>query len=146
MDLSVDIDGRAVPEPAAGDIPLVAISVRGSRQPQDSASLHPASISKMNHLTSVPAFLLNAWGFSLQVPSQRPAALGHHLFITLWFWHPQITTSLWSGFFCCCFVMVLRKGLTVLSLTGLRLTMFKAGIKGATTPCSLPSAFNPGKR
>lgn len=63
MDLSVDIDGRAVLEPAAGDVPLVAVSARGCKQPQDSASLHPDSVSKMNHLPGRPAFLLNARGF-----------------------------------------------------------------------------------
>lgn len=43
--------------------PLVAVSASGSKQPQEPASLHPDSVSKMNDLTSVPAFLLNARGF-----------------------------------------------------------------------------------
>lgn len=72
MDPSVDSDGRAVLEPAAGDVTLVAISARGSKQPRDSASLHPATVSKMNHLTSVPASLLNARGF--QSAGSQPGA------------------------------------------------------------------------
>lgn len=72
MDPAVDSDGRAVLEPAAGDVPLVAISARGSRQPQDSASPLPASVTKMNHLTSVPGFLLNVLG-SRAVGSQAEA-------------------------------------------------------------------------
>lgn len=73
MDPAVDSDGRAVLEPAAGDVPLVAISARGSRQPQDSASPLPASVTKMNHLTSVPGFFLNVVG-SRVVGSQAEAS------------------------------------------------------------------------
>ena len=68
----MDSDGRAVLEPAAGDVPLVTISARGSRQPQDSASPLPASVTKMNRLTSVPGFLLNVPG-SRAVGSQAGA-------------------------------------------------------------------------
>lgn len=129
MDLSVDIDGRAVLEPAAGDVPLVAVSARGSEQPQDSASLHPDSVSKINHLPSTLAFLLNAhgvWSAGSQPGAGSPgtpfALLSGSGINTLLHHYGLVLLLLLF----CCFVLFccgFEAGSSYVSLTNLRLTM-----------------------
>lgn len=124
MDLSVDSDGRAVLEPAAGDVPLVAVSARGSEQPQDSASLHPDSVSEMNHLPSISAFLLNAHGFWSSGSQPRAGSPGTPFALS----SASGINTLLHHYGPFCFVLLLfccdfEAGSYYVSLTGLRLTV-----------------------